>query len=175
MTDLVVRRAHQADMAEMARLCWAYRALLVERSADVVPGIVDRYYAKDSYAAMIADLPRIHARPRGDMMLAEHAGKAVGCAMYYPLGPDGVTEIKRVFVDPAARGLGAGRALMADGMRRAAADGYGRMVLDTIAPLTEAITLYKRLGFAPCAPFYEPDPAFAPHLRFFDITLEGTP
>ncbi|MEO0746666.1 MAG: hypothetical protein AAFY49_15075 [Pseudomonadota bacterium] len=60
-------------------------------------------------------------------------------------------------------------------MRRAAADGYGRMVLDTIAPLTEAIALYERLGFAPCAPFYNPDPAFAPHLRFFDITLERTP
>lgn len=91
--------------------------------------------------------------------------------MYYPLDTPGVTEIKRVFVDPIARGLGAGRALMREGMERARADGYTRMVLDTIVPLTEAIALYEALGFKPCTPFYEPDPAFAPHLRFFDFDL----
>ncbi|WP_415920426.1 GNAT family N-acetyltransferase [Tateyamaria sp. SN6-1] len=173
MTDLTLRSAAGSDMDAVARLCWAYRALLSERAAGI-PGIVERYYARASYAEMIADLPRLHARPRGDIIVAEAGGQVVGCAMYYPLGPAGVTEIKRVFVDPAARGLGAGRALMTEGMQRAAADGYRRMVLDTIAPLTEAIALYERVGFAPCAPFYDPDPAFAPHLRFFDITL-GTP
>ena len=158
-------------MDDIARLCWGYRALLSERAA-AIPGIVERYYAEADYARMIDDLPRVHARPRGDMLLAVAGGRAVGCAMYYPLGPEGVTEIKRVFVDPAARGLGAGRALMVDAMHRAAADGYARMVPDTIAPLTEAIALYKRVGFAPCPPFYEPDPAYVPHLRFFDIALE---
>lgn len=174
MTELIVRRAERDDMDEIARLCWAYRALLTERAV-VAPGMVDHYYAEDDYAAMIADLPRLHARPTGDILIAEKDGKAIGCAMYYPLGPDGLTEIKRVFVDPDARSTGGGRALMTEGMRRAAADGYTRMVLDTIAPLTEAIALYERLGFAPCAPFYDPEPAYLPHLRFFDISLKAAP
>ena len=171
MTELVLRSATPADMDDVARLCWAYRALLAERAQEI-PGIVERYYAEESYAAMIADLPRIHARPTGDILLAEHDGTVVGCAMYYPLEMAGVTEIKRVFVDPDARGLGAGRALMRAAMTQARSAGYTRMVLDTMAPLTEAIVLYRAIGFAPCAPFYEPDPAFAPVLRFFDIDLE---
>ncbi|MEO1777618.1 MAG: GNAT family N-acetyltransferase [Pseudomonadota bacterium] len=173
MTELVVRRTDATDMPEIERLCWGYRALLAERSTDI-PGLVDHYYAEPAYAAMLADLPRLHARPTGDILIAKHDATAIGCAMYYPLGPAGVTEIKRVFVDPGARGLGAGRALMTEGMRRAAADGYTRMVLDTMVHLTEAIALYARLGFSPCAPFYEPEPVFAPHLRFFDIALEAS-
>ena len=167
----MIRRAGPDDMAEIGRLCWAYRALLVARAGGI-PGLVETYYAHDTYAALIADLPRIHARPKGDIILSDHGGRIMGCAMYYPLGPDGVTEIKRVFVDPAARGLGVGKALMVDAMQRAAADGYKRMVLDTMAPLTEAIALYAQLGFATCPPYYTPDPAYLPHLRFFDIALE---
>ncbi|WP_299041535.1 GNAT family N-acetyltransferase [uncultured Tateyamaria sp.] len=170
MTDLSIRPATRDDMDDVARLCWAYRDLLVERSQGLPP-VVDTYYARDSYAALIADLPRIHARPKGDILIATLAGQTVGCAMYYPLTAPGTTEIKRVFVDPAGRGTGAGRALMQDAMARARADGYTRVVLDTISPLTEAIALYERLGFTPCAPFYDPDPAFAPYLRFFDHRL----
>lgn len=170
MTDLIIRRATSSDAADVARLCWAYRDLLVARS-DGMPSIVDAYYAKDSYARLIADLPRIHARPKGDIVLATLEGDVVGCAMYYPLATPGVTEIKRVFVDARARGTGAGRALIEDCMVRARADGYTRMVLDTMSRLTEAIALYERLGFEPCPPFYEPDPEFEPYLRFFDHPL----
>lgn len=167
---VVIDSAGPKDMPDLEKLCWAYRDLLVERSAGLPP-MVDTYYGVESYTALIADLPRIHARPRGDILVARLNGRTVGCAMYYPLAQNGVTEIKRVYVDDSARGTGAGRALMETAMNRARDDGYNRMVLDTIAPLTEAIALYTRLGFAPCAPFYEPDPAFVPHLRFFDHPL----
>ena len=167
---LKVRSANLADADHIARLCWAYRDLLVAREGDM-PSIVDAYYAKDSYATLIADLPRIHARPKGDIVLAVFDGDVVGCAMYYPLAMPGVTEIKRVFVDANARGTGAGRAMIEDCMKRARADGYTRMVLDTAINLPEAIALYGRLGFQPCAPFYDPDPVFEPYLRFFDHPL----
>ncbi|WP_299731381.1 GNAT family N-acetyltransferase [uncultured Tateyamaria sp.] len=167
---LTLRPATPADGDDIARLCWAYRDLLVERSADMPP-IVETYYSKESYAVLIADLPRIHARPKGDIVLATINDAVVGCAMYYPLAIPGVTEIKRVFVDPAARGTGAGRALIEDCMTRARADGYNRMVLDTMIHLTEAIGLYERLGFQPCPPFYEPEVQFEPYLRFFDHPL----
>ena len=165
-----IRPATPDDHADIARLCWAYRDLLVAREGDM-PSIVEAYYAKDSYAKLINDLPRIHARPKGDIVLAVLDDDVVGCAMYYPLSMPGVTEIKRVFVDAQARGTGAGRALIEDCMTRARSDGYTRMVLDTAINLPEAIALYHRLGFAPCPPFYDPDAAFEPYLRFFDHSL----
>lgn len=157
-------------MDAVARLCWAYRDLLISRADGVVAHMVEHYYAETKYADVIADLPRIHARPRGDIRVAELDGAVVGCAMYYPISDD-TCEIKRVFVDTDVRGAGAGRALMLDGMAQAKTDGYARMVLDTMVRLNEAIALYESVGFAPCAPFYEPVPDFLPYLRFYDITL----
>lgn len=168
--SVVVRPATLSDMGDIARLCWAYRDLLIDRSKGLPP-VVDTYYAKDSYADLIADLPRIHARPNGDILIAVNAGSVIGCAMYYPLAEAGTTEIKRVFVNPAGRGAGAGRALMQNAIQHARVDGYKRMVLDTIIRLPEAIALYEKLGFQPCAPYYEPDPEFLPYLRFFDHPL----
>jgi len=170
MAELTIRAATPDDAPDIARLCRAYRDLLKVRSRGLPP-LVDTYYSADTYGALIDDLPRIHARPGGDILLAVLDGAVVGCAMYYPLDTPGLTEIKRVYVDPVARRTGAGRALMRAAMDGARDDGYRRAVLDTIAPLTEAIALYGRLGFVPCAPFYEPDPEFMPHLRFFEYHL----
>lgn len=170
MPKPTIRSATPADAGEIARLCWAYRDVLIARSTGLPP-MVDAYYAADSFDAMIAGLPRVHARPGGYILLAILDGSVVGCAMYYPLSTPGDTEIKRVYVEPGARGTGAGRALMQGALEGARTDGYTRAVLDTIAPLREAIALYERLGFQPCAPFYDPDPVFAPHLRFFEYPL----
>ncbi|WP_299206958.1 GNAT family N-acetyltransferase [uncultured Tateyamaria sp.] len=170
MIDLEIHSARPSDMDDVARLCWAYRDLLIERSVDL-PQMVEAYYAKDSYAALVADLPRIHARPKGDILVAKLGNQIVGCAMYYPLTAAGTTEIKRVYVAPAARGSGAGRALIQESIARAKADGYARVVLDTMNGLTEAIALYERLGFQPCPPYYDAEPSFLPYLRFFEHPL----
>ena len=171
MTTATIRTATPADMPAIVRLYWNYRDMLIER-AGPRRGVVEVAYAADGYASLLADLPRIHARPKGDILVAEVGGNVLGCAMYYPFSED-VTEMKRVYVDPRARGSGAGRALVRTGITRARADGYTRMVIDTITPLHEAIALYESLGFSPCAPFYDPDPAFADVLRFFDLSLQG--
>ncbi|MEP3786479.1 MAG: GNAT family N-acetyltransferase [Ascidiaceihabitans sp.] len=167
---LRIRSAHlPEDAAALATLAWAYRDLLIGRTGHV-PDMVERYYSKTSYAALIADLPRIHARPFGDILVADLDGDVVGCAMYYP-HPSGPCEVKRIYVSDAARGLGAGGQLLQAAMRAAKTDGHTRMVLDTVHTLTEAIALYEKNGFQPCDPFYDPDPAFANTLRFFDHAL----
>ena len=166
---MIIRRATEGDLPEVARLCWAYRDFLGTRAAHV-PGFVESCYAQDEYAALIDRLPEIHARPRGDLLVVDLNGRVSGCAMYYPLSAQ-LCEIKRIYLDDQARGTGAASALVREGIRRAAADGYARMVLDTIHTLHEAIVLYERLGFRSCAPFYEPDPAYAETLRFFDYPL----
>ena len=60
---------------------------------------------------------------------------------------DGVGEIKRMWVDPAVRGVGLGRRLLAHLEQLAAAQGLSLIRLDTNAALTEAIALYDRSGY----------------------------
>ena len=164
-----VRRATPDDLPAIRALCRAYRDTLVERSRHV-PAFVETYYGGAAFEALLGDLPRLHAPPDGATFLAEADDRPLGCAMTHRI--DAATcEIKRVFVVPEARGTGAGAALFEAAMAWARAAGYTRMVLDTFHTLTEAQRLYARLGFREAAPFYAPDPALAPLLRFYERAL----
>ena len=80
----------------------------------------------------LAELPGAYAPPRGRLFLARVDGQTAGCVALRPLGPD-VCEMKRLYVRPAFRGAGAGRALVERVLAEAKAIGYRRMVLDTLA------------------------------------------
>lgn len=172
MTDsLTIRRADWAqDGPAIVALCWAYRDLLETRMAGF-PGLLERYYAKPDYVALMGELPKIHARPKGDILVATRGPDVLGCAMYYPLAMPGLCEIKRIFVAPKARRLSAARHLIEAAERCAAADGHRRMVLDTTVGLYEAIALYEKLGYTPTDPFYDLAPEAAPAIRFFGKDL----
>lgn len=84
--------------------------------------------------------------PSGLLVLARLHGEAVGVGGLKLLD-DRVGEIKRVWVSPAARGLGLGRRLLADLESRAREHGCVRVRLDTNRTLTEAIALYRSAGY----------------------------
>ena len=95
------------------------------------------------------------ARPAAEVIIAELAGSPVGFALYFQsystfLGKPGL-YLEDLFVRPAARGKGVGRALMSALARIAVQRDYGRFewaVLDWNEP---ALQFYRSLGAKPQA------------------------
>jgi ribosomal protein S18 acetylase RimI-like enzyme len=110
------------------------------------------------FAAEVASLPGDYAPPRGRLLFAQTEDGVVGCVALRPLDVAGrdagsVAEVKRLYVRPAARGTGAGRALMQALIGEARRIGYRELRLDTLAQMDAARALYERLGFRDIPPY----------------------
>jgi putative acetyltransferase len=88
--------------------------------------------------------------PRAVYFVVEVDGALVGGGGVGPLaGSDEDTcELRKMYFLPAARGLGAGRVLLARCIDEARARGYRRMYLETLTGMDAAQRLYERFGFA---------------------------
>lgn len=121
----------------------------------------------EAFQSIINDLPQIHARPRGGILLAEINDRPAGCVMYQELEPD-VAEIKRLFVNEAGRGHGLGRLLLEQMFEQMIADGYKTVVFSSARFLNHARRLYESVGFRDI-----PQPeGFPDHLRSFVYFME---
>ena len=90
--------------------------------------------------------------PAGVLLVAALRDEPVGCGALKYHG-DAPAEVKRMWVSPAARGLGLGRRLLAELEARAAAHGVRTLRLETNRTLTEAIALYRSAGYREVDPF----------------------
>jgi ribosomal protein S18 acetylase RimI-like enzyme len=126
----------------------AYFALLAER----IPGI-DPAHVPDPDPEADAFRP-----PGGTFLIARDGETVLGCVSLKPVDAT-LGEVKRLWVAPAARGRGLARRLMAEVEAFARAAGMTDLRLDTNCALTEALALYRSLGWETTAPFTKAFPA----------------
>ncbi|WP_439383117.1 GNAT family N-acetyltransferase [Amycolatopsis lexingtonensis] len=90
------------------------------------------------------------------LVARDAAGTAIGCGGLRLLGP-GSGEVKRMYVEPAARGTGVATALLRALEDRARELGIARLLLETGTGQPDAIRFYRREG-------YEPIEAYGPYV-----------
>jgi DNA-binding MarR family transcriptional regulator/GNAT superfamily N-acetyltransferase len=135
----VVDPAH----ADAQRCLTAYFAELERRS-----------HTKLDPATLASAKPHEMRPPHGVMLVAYLRGEAIGCGAV-KLHGRGPCEVKRMWVDDSARGLGLGRRLLAE-LEGAARDGGARVAhIETNHTLTEAISLYRSSGYVEVPAFNE--------------------
>lgn len=94
-------------------------------------------------------LPEHYAPPSGAFLVARVDGTPAGCGGFRE-GPSALcAEVKRMYVAPAGRGRGVGRAVLTRLQALARERGYVRMVLETGVNQPEAIGLYESAGWRP--------------------------
>jgi len=81
-----------------------------------------------------------------DVILAYDNSTPVGCASF-KFYDNNTAEIKRVFVKKEYRGKGISKELMNLLEKRAIDKGFNTFLLETGAPLVEAMGLYNQLGY----------------------------
>ena len=94
----------------------------------------------------ISTSPQELTLPTGLLLLARLHGRPIGCGAlkFHQRKP---AELKRMWIAPAARGLGLGRRLLGELERTAREAGVVVLRLETNRALSEAIALYKRSGY----------------------------
>jgi putative acetyltransferase len=90
--------------------------------------------------------------------VARVEGKALGCGALR-LDPSGYGEVKRMYVDPAARGQRMGQTILMRIEEEARSVQLTRVRLETGTRQPEALGLYRSAGYRDIAPFgdYRPD------------------
>jgi ribosomal protein S18 acetylase RimI-like enzyme len=115
----------------------------------------------------LATLPGGYASPAGRLLLMWEEQHVVGCGALRPIDAQ-VCEMKRLYVRPAFRGKGAGCEFVFALIAAAREIGYERMRLDTLPSMTQAMELYRSLGFTEIAA-YRANPV--PGASFLELNL----
>jgi GNAT superfamily N-acetyltransferase len=111
--------------------------------------------------------------PYGRLMLAINDGKACGLGSLKSINEE-IGEIKRMYVDPSFRRIGAGRAILRGLLFEAEKAGYKKVRLDSPKFMTKAHSLYRSFGFRDIEAYPEVEipEEFREYLLFMELDLE---
>ena len=132
--------------------------------------LIDQIAMAQSMEHELQDLSTRYRPPLGQAFLVEIDGELAGAGAWRR-HHDGSCEMKRVFIRDAFKGRGAGVLLCKTLMQSAALHGHTLMRLDTGKRMTEAQSLYRKLGFEHCAPYLDYPAGIAETLEFMQVAL----
>lgn len=137
MTEIRIRLAGLADVAQIAPLFDAYRQFYEQ--------------APDLTQVTSFIVARLQNRESTILLAHDASGAAIGFCQMYPsfcsVLARPVLVLYDLFVTPEARRTGAGRALLLAAETHARANGFARMDLTTAKTNVRAQTLYRSLGW----------------------------
>jgi ribosomal protein S18 acetylase RimI-like enzyme len=134
-----------------------------------------------NFADELEHIREMYCLPRGCILLARRDGIDVGCVGVRPLAGSlhrgsmrqgDISEMKRLYVQPTARGRNLGRNLAIAAIDKARAAGYRCMLLDTLVSMAAAENLYRSLGFRDTEAYYDNPLTGAVYLQ---LDLTGPP
>ncbi|HEY4357474.1 MAG TPA: GNAT family N-acetyltransferase [Acidobacteriaceae bacterium] len=157
-----------SDYRAFGELCREYVAWCRERCSEI-SWLADEVFAAQSLEDELKVLPMRYGPPHGKTLLAIRDGEVVGGGAYRRSSPE-TFEMKRLYVSGKAKGEGIGRRLCEALLESAKDEGAQVMRLDTVNFMTEAIAMYERFGFVPCAPYN----TYPERLESFMVFLEKT-
>ncbi len=110
--------------------------------------------------------------PNGRLILAFIDNKACGIGCLKSINNE-IGEIKRMYVDPSFRKIGAGRAILQGLLNAAKESGYKKVRLDSPKFMEAAHSLYRSFGFTAISvyPEVEIPEEFRKYLLFMEIDL----
>ena len=111
------------------------------------------------------------APPSGRLLLATFDGQVAGCAGLRRLSSE-IGEMKRVYVRPAFRRKGVGKALIEALIAEARLIGYRKLRLETAGFMEGAQALYRSLGFDLIEPYREIPDVMKDLGVFMELNLE---
>ena len=160
--DIVIRRVERGEYAALGEI--TARAYLDD-------GLLD-FGESDAYLAELRDVAK--RAGAAEVLVAVEGGRLLGGVTFVPgpgpmadLAVPGEAEIRMLAVDRAARGRGAGEALVRACVERArAVEGCVRVILSTQRSMRSAHRIYERLGFV-----RTPERDWNPVPEWDDITL----
>ena len=147
MAEVSIRMAEDAGDFEVARkLCREWLDWHWRHYPSDWPTGADHPMNPERFEAIVQDLPALHGRPRGGILIGSVNGQAAGCVMYHEAETD-VAEFNRMFVRENCRGHGVGRLMLELMLKSLTADGYRKVFFSSATFLTHARAMYEAAGF----------------------------
>jgi putative acetyltransferase len=139
MQDILIRSIQPGDNAAIANII---RQTLLEFGANH-PNTV---YYDDSTDHLFEVF---QSEPRSAYFIAEKNAAVIGGAGIFPTDglPEGTCELVKMYLSPAARGLGLGRNMIDRCLATAKEKGFTSIYLETMPELKKAVSVYEKFGF----------------------------